>query len=285
MKRREMLLAGGSMAAGVAALAAVSGWPDWLREAFAEYNEVWGTRPIEPEIAPCPAGLKKNQDEPAPPKKPRILKSAADILDEGHLQALAEKKKLLVLVIPTRNKGEARYERGSAFGEYLNHGSDDDLAPLASAVVVCACVSDVAVAFGVTLSGEPLMVLVDPAANPVQAQSLDARLVPMPAGAIRGTSASPEEDRAIDDHIATIAGLVRQGLGKAPAAEVASRAGLVRQTIVTKRPPGGQWSSSMGCATSFEEGPEESETGVSCGMGHVPKRSGRFLHFLTSKQG
>ena len=45
--------------------------------------------------------------------------------------------------------------------------------------------------------------------------------------------------------------------------------------------PGAEWATSGGCGTSFENG--ETNVGVGCGMGHVPARSRRFLHFYTLK--
>jgi len=98
MNRRGLLKGMG------AAAAAASLWPGWLSEAFAG--------------PPC--GVQKGV----------VTLSAA--LRRAH----AASRPLLVFTIPTDN-GE-KWERGRHFGEYLNHGSDRDLAPLACAEVVCA---------------------------------------------------------------------------------------------------------------------------------------------------
>jgi len=91
---------------GMGAAAAASLWPGWLSEAFAG--------------APCAGGA---------------LKGVAT-LSAAIQRAHAALQPLLIFVI-TKNNGE-NWLRGQHFGEYLNHGSDLDLAPLACASVVCA---------------------------------------------------------------------------------------------------------------------------------------------------
>jgi hypothetical protein len=147
--------------------------------------------------------------------------------------------------------------------------------------------ADLREVFGGAPAGEPLMVLVDPAARPASLRALDATIPQLPAAPGRGADDSPIEDKVIDARVALVASLVRQGLGAAPAAVVAARAAEVRERLVKQRPPGGQWASSAGCGVSFEEGPEghDNEVAVACGMGHVPRRSARFLHFLSQKKG
>src|SRR3954471_4540099 len=89
---------------GFGAAAAAAMWPGWLNEAFGG--------------APC-----------------GVLKGAAN-LSSAIQRAHHALQPLLVLVIPKDN-GE-KWDRGRHFGEWLNYGSDQDLAPLACAQVVCS---------------------------------------------------------------------------------------------------------------------------------------------------
>ena len=92
------------MLKGLGAAAAAGLWPGWLSEAFGGQ--------------PC-----------------GVLRGTATLgaaIQRAH-QAL---KPLLVLVIPGE-EGE-KWERGRHFGEWLNFGSDRDLAPLACAELVCS---------------------------------------------------------------------------------------------------------------------------------------------------
>jgi hypothetical protein len=89
---------------GMGAAAAATLWPGWLSEAFAG-----------------PA---------CSPLKGAVTLSAA--IQRAH----AALQPLLVFVIPKDNG--LKWERGRHFGEWLNHGTHLDLAPLACATVVCA---------------------------------------------------------------------------------------------------------------------------------------------------
>jgi hypothetical protein len=117
-------------------------WPDWLRQAFAD-----------------PAC----GDD-------RYLAAVSGGFRRAHLAG----KPLLCLVIPKDDT--ARYERGHAFGEVLNHGSDEDLAPLALCEVVCAPMAALRRIVPAAGEGEPLMVLVDTAATPATGVRLSAEL-------------------------------------------------------------------------------------------------------------
>ncbi len=157
----------------------------------------------------------------------------------------------LVLVVPRDDS--ARWERGSAFGELLNHGGDRDLAPLALVDVVCARAKD----YGV--DDEPLMMLVVGST----VQRLNAKL--------------PKDDPG---RIRVLGDLVRQVLpleGKS-ARELAAAA---RERYVKKAPRGARWGRTTMCGNEYEEGPAEM---VDCGMGHVPEASRRFLDFYTGKK-
>ena len=208
--------------------------------------------------------------------------ATTEAIEEARAQAVAGQKKLLVFVFPEPDLWERVHEIGFALGEYLNHGSSTDLAPLSSVVVACARMADIAAVSGPVPGGEPLMVLVDPASSPAGLRGLGGPLPPSPEGQLEGASSPEDEEAAIKARIATLAGLVREALGAAPASEVEARVEQVRREIVQKRPTGAQWAQSYGCGTRYEEGPEVTE-GVMCGMGYVPKRSSRFLHFLAGK--
>lgn len=141
MNRRKFL--------GTAATAAViATWPGWLRRAFA------GT--------------------------PALAKEAASlaVLSEGYRRAQRAGKPLLVLVIPAED-GQ-KYDRGRAFGEYLNHGSPEQLAPLALCEVACAEMAKLRRLAPAAGEGEPLMVLIETDQVPARVQRLDVALVEEP---------------------------------------------------------------------------------------------------------
>ncbi|HVE86420.1 MAG TPA: hypothetical protein VND93_26370 [Myxococcales bacterium] len=52
-----------------------------------------------------------------------------------------------------------------------------------------------------------------------------------------------------------------------------------RVQYCTLRIPGSKWARSAGCGETVEG--EEGEVGYACGMGHVPRKSQRFLYFFT----
>ena len=141
MNRRKFL--------GTAATAAViATWPGWLRRAFAE----------TPALAKEAAGLA--------------------VLSEGYRHAQRAGKPLLVLVIPA-DDGQ-KYDRGRAFGEYLNHGSAEQLAPLALCEVACAEMAKLRRLAPAAGEGEPLMVLIETDQVPARVQRFDVALVEEP---------------------------------------------------------------------------------------------------------
>lgn len=56
---------------------------------------------------------------------------------------------------------------------------------------------------------------------------------------------------------------------------------VARRRVVRGEVPGAEWATSGACGTVFEN--RETRVGYACGMGHVPARSKRFLHFYTLK--
>ncbi len=104
MKRRSLLK-------GAAAVAIGAACPGWIRSAFAEES--------------C--------NKAVTPKRGLIAMS------DGFRAAQRAGRALLVFVIP-EDEG-ARWKPAHAFGEYLNHGTDEQLLPLAALEVVCAKMS------------------------------------------------------------------------------------------------------------------------------------------------
>ena len=63
------------------------------------------------------------------------------------------------------------------------------------------------------------------------------------------------------------------------------QAALARQAVArirSHRIPGSYWASSAGCGVTIEEAPDPGFA-VGCGMGHVPERSRRFLHWAVAQ--
>jgi len=152
----------------------------------------------------------------------------------------------LVLVVP-RDDNE-RWERGAAFGEWLNHGDDRALAPLALVDVVCAPSGD----FGV--SGSPLMLLVVGST----VHRLDGPLPKDAAG-----------------RRALLGGFVRK-LVWTEGKSVTELAKSARERYVKKAPRGARWGRTSMCGAEYEEGPADA---VDCGMGSVSEPARRFLDF------
>lgn len=205
---------------------------------------------------------------------------------------------LLAIIIPTGTT--ARRQRGAAWGELLNGGTDHQLAPLAGVEVVCAKLEDLRLLVPAVGAGDPLCVLLDPASQPVT-----VRRASVPAGVdlypwqvaneqlraaeprrerdrFMGRDVGGAMDRVVDARIAVMAGVVASLVGGAPA-DVTRAAADVRARIVKPPVPGARWALSGGCGISYET-PEPSDDayGVACGMGHVPAKSMRFLFFFAN---
>jgi hypothetical protein len=183
----------------------------------------------------------------------------------------------LVLVLP--QKDELKYERGTAFGELLNYGSDRDLAPLALANVVCLSATQLPI----PVAGDPLMVFDDGDKQ----QILDGKLPKLvyPRNEFDWDRPEPEVVQATERRMALLAGLIQRALGPYRAADKrsdATLAALARARYVKRPPPGTHWANGGTCGITVENAPELSEN-VDCGMGHVPYRSGRFLYFYTRR--
>lgn len=132
MLRRKFF---GTVAVGLGATAL----PVWLSRSFGLRDE---TCPDLPDTEPAPT--------PSDPPKAHCGTSAG-----------IAAKPILVLVIPADDP-TSQYDRGHAFGEILNHGSDTQRGLFALFDVVCRPVAKLATDVQAVVRGEPLMVVVDP---------------------------------------------------------------------------------------------------------------------------
>lgn len=248
MKRRAFV------GAGAGALAALA-WPAWLRHAFADES--------------CEPGQKGRGREPL---------RGVSVVAAAYKRAAKAHVPLLVLVIPSDDR--KKYERGEAFGELLNHGSDADLAPLANVEVVCATVDELRLLVPSVPEGEPLMILVSSHEVPATATFIDGVLPASPKIDWEHWEDSEKaENKAVEQRIATLGALLRKTLGAAPVNEEQTKAEAVRERLVKKALPGSHWARAGGCGTQIEG--VEDRPMVACGMGHVPEKSRRFLYFFS----
>ena len=124
-------------------------------------------------------------------------------------------RRVLVLVIPDHPR--ARWNRGYAFGAWLNHGTAQQLSWLAFADVCCEQLGDLP-ALGVEVEGDPWMVLIEPAVGrvtPIVPASVDdlEDVVPVELPPDLETG-EPSEDRELEASLAEIDALAR-GLANA----------------------------------------------------------------------
>lgn len=191
MKRRTMLK-------GVAAALATA--PAWVQRAFAA-------------------------DECSPATGTKAPGNASAALAGAYRSAQRGGRPLLVLVIP-ENK-ELRWARGAAFGEWLNHGSAEQLRPLAQLEVVCARMSVLRRLVPSVPRGEPVMVLVDTDQSPAVVRFLERELPPR--------QFRLEEDEANAQIDARI-GLLSELLREATVSDTAATARRLAQHNLTLTP-------------------------------------------------
>ena len=205
----------------------------------------------------------------------------------GLAGALERAKKLdrplVMLVIPAGD--QAKYERGAAFGELFNHGTDAQLAPLSHVDVICAGMEEARRIDGDLPSGEPLMVLFRPHASGKLALALDAELPKYDPAWERNAdwkTQQAKEDRRANQRITILSSLVAR-LG--PITDAAAQADEVRARLVKRRIPGSHWANASGCGTEVEGDQDSEGMHVACGMGHVPSKSSRFLYLYAKTPG
>lgn len=180
MNRRRFLRVASTTAVTTSAAAIVASWPMILRDAFAQ-------------AADAPPGLA--------------------VVSEAFRRAQRAGKPLLVLIVPTDDG--VKWERGRAFGAWLNHASNEQLWPLALCEVACATMADLRTLVPSVGAGDPLMVLVETDQLPATVRRLDARLPEVERGRPRGDNWEQmvrREEQAVDAQIAFLSALLEKGL-------------------------------------------------------------------------
>lgn len=180
MNRRRFLRVASTTAVTSTAAAVVASWPMLLRDAFGQ-------------AVNAPPGLA--------------------VVSEGFRRAQRAGKPLLVLIVPTDDG--VKWERGRAFGAWLNHASDEQLWPLALCEVACATMADLRSLVPSVGAGDPLMVLVETDQLPATVRRLDARLPEVERGRPQGDSWEQmvrREEQAVDAQIAVLSTLLEKGL-------------------------------------------------------------------------
>lgn len=181
---------------------------------------------------------------------------------------------VVVLVVPEQVADKD--DRGHAFGEWINHGDDEALAPLGAAEVVCAKMAAVRQVVADAPHGEPLMIVVDGAGRVRALDGALPRLEWLPGGAARRSTAADQS--TIDRRIALLSGVVRSAVPVAPG-DVSRLAARARANLTRQAPAGARWARATYCGAGPEG--EENRWRGKCGMAHVPERSARFLSFYT----
>jgi hypothetical protein len=202
---------------------------------------------------------------------------AETALDAAIRRARTSGRPLVVLVIP-RGYAET-LERGHAFGEWLTHGSDADLAPLALCELVCAPSVEVERAFATSPLAEPLVVFAEFDRGAARAQQLLERLPEVPWLCLWCTDQTESKraaDRAIDQRIALLGGWVRARVRGRDAGAVAEAAADVRAALRERAPAGSRWAyaEQFGSARLGVEPPPEG------GMEMIAKRTQRVLYLF-----
>jgi hypothetical protein len=240
MKRRTFL-------AAVGASAAAALWPSLIRRAFADASfDAPGTRKTAP-------GLSTSQK---------------------HIDV--SQRAQLVIVVPA-DDGQ-KYRRGELWGEYLNHGTPAQIAPLSHVDVSCATMQELGTLAG-DIKGEPLALLFE---RDGSVQTLDAK-VPEVSRGLR--MEGQDEDAIVDKRIAVVSGLVKRALPPVAPTETRVAADRVVRAVRTQAPSGSHWANASGCGPASVENMKEPDedgvvVGVGCGMGHIPAKSSRFLYFF-----
>ncbi len=219
------------------------------------------------------------------------------------VEALDERKPLLVLVVPT-GEGADTWRRGQTFGAWMNHGGVSALELMGLCVLACATPEALA-ELGVVASDEDLMVLVEGPELPARVTRIQVPLDPLVENyEILWEARVAEEERLVrannelltaslaaelaPDEAALRARLERSwpSLAGVRRSEIRTvLAGHAQATFVDAPVAGARWAHSGGCGMRFEDEDEDDNGwGVACGMGHVPALSGRLLYFWTQDE-
>ncbi|MBX7195576.1 MAG: hypothetical protein K1X94_26200 [Sandaracinaceae bacterium] len=204
-------------------------------------------------------------------------------LSDSYRTAQRAHRPLLVLVIPEDNG--ARWERGSALGAFLNHGSDEAMSAIGTCEVTCATMAVVRQLVPQAPAGEPLMLVIDAGHVPATVTTIDPSLpaeIPYPSGEDRWDAFYAQMEARVDQQIAVIQAAVSAAFAARLQLLSATERDAARQRAVdtyrAHRIRGSYWARQAGCGVYVEEVPETG--GIGCGMGHTPERAQRFLYFF-----
>jgi hypothetical protein len=130
-----------------------------------------------------------------------------DALVAARTRATAAGKPLLLLVVP--GKDDAKYERGSLFGEWIIHGGRDAQEELLCCEIACATMAEAHKALpGVALpAGEPLMVLLETKDGKLAGTAVDPEL---PAIVLERAADENRTEQALRNRIALVAQAVHK---------------------------------------------------------------------------
>ncbi|HND11498.1 MAG TPA: hypothetical protein PLY80_13740 [Pseudomonadota bacterium] len=142
--------------------ALIASWPAWLQKAFADESKA------------------QTDDD------------GLTVVSEGFRRAQRAGKPLLVLVIP-KNSSD-RYARGKIFGEYLNHATKTQHAPLQLCEVICATVQQLGQIVPSAGASDSLMILVETDKLPAEVRRINGKLP-------EGRSSFEISDREIEAEI------------------------------------------------------------------------------------
>jgi len=239
MKRRSFL-------AALGASASAAMWPSLIRRAFADASfDAPGTKKTAPGLSTSPKHIDPSQ-------RPQ-----------------------LVIVVPV-DDGQ-KWTRGGVWGEYLNHGTAAQIAPLSHVDVSCATMAELG-ALAKDVKGEPLAILFE---RDGSVRALDATV---PEYTQRFDAEAWKKDDAISDkRISIVAKLVQGALPPVPAGEVREAAARVIRVVREQPPSGSHWANHSGCGPATVENMKDDSdeiVAVGCGMGHIPSKSSRFLYFF-----
>lgn len=236
-------------------------------------------------------------------------------LFEAYRRARRHARPLLVILVPSEPSQYGWV--GGAWGEYLNHGTEPQLAPLALFEPACATADDLAkLAPQAEVGPTTRFVVLGTDAVPATAKAYGVSLPKRPGGYYGQDGYEALAEAAIDGRITALAGLVAEAardrkdtfvmpkgttygaedidveryagwawsvaVRHDPAGRVTERLADVARARFRDEPiPGSRWARSTGCGLRVEGATDN--VAIGCGMGHTPRRSVRFLYFYEKK--
>lgn len=238
MKRRTFL-------AAVGASTAAALWPSLIRRAFADASfDAPGAKKTAPGLSTSPKRIDTSE-------RPQ-----------------------LVIVVPAADEQKDR--RGELWGEYLNHGTPAQIAPLDQVDVSCATMAELG-ALARNVKGEPLALLF---ARDGSVRALDTSY---PDYASLNRYDPKGDDAIVDKRIALVSKMIGNALPAPPVDSVRAAAARVVRKVREQPPTGSHWANASGCGPATVENMKDDSdeiVGYGCGMGHIPAKSSRFLYFF-----